>query len=134
VAIPLGLPLTIGAAESASAVLAGLSATAHPISGDYLSLKNDATLEINGQKTDLTGDVRRFYTPPLNANVHYSYTLKVTSGGKSVTREVDLSHGVENVFDLLEILGFVRDAEKILRREVNAQTHSELLNQLKREI
>jgi hypothetical protein len=34
------------AAESASAVLAGLSATAHPISGDYLSLKNDATLEI----------------------------------------------------------------------------------------
>jgi len=34
------------AAERASAVLAGLSATAHPISGDYLSLKNDATLEI----------------------------------------------------------------------------------------
>ena len=35
------------AAQSASAVLAGLDATAHPISGDYLSLKNDATLEIN---------------------------------------------------------------------------------------
>jgi hypothetical protein len=34
------------AAESASAVLAGLAATAHPISGDFLSLKNDATLEI----------------------------------------------------------------------------------------
>jgi hypothetical protein len=34
------------AAESASAGLASLSATAHPISGDYLSLKNDATLEI----------------------------------------------------------------------------------------
>jgi len=29
-----------------SAVLAALSASAHPISGDYLSLKNDATLEI----------------------------------------------------------------------------------------
>lgn len=60
----------------------------------------DAVLEIDGQKMDVPGDIRRFQTPPLSATGHYSYTLKATSGGKEVTQTVKLAHGVENVFDL----------------------------------
>ena len=40
------MPSRLEAVAAQSAVLAALSASAHPISGDYLSLKNDATLEI----------------------------------------------------------------------------------------
>ncbi|MFO0815783.1 MAG: sulfatase-like hydrolase/transferase [Gemmatales bacterium] len=63
-------------------------------------LPADAVLEIDGQKMELPGDVRRFQTPPLSPTGHYSYILKATSGGKEVSRTVKLAHGVENVFDL----------------------------------
>src|SRR5262245_40627503 len=49
-------------------------------------LPADATLEIDGNKTEQTGVVRTFVTPPLPVEGHYSYTLKATSQGKEVTR------------------------------------------------
>ncbi|HQR06616.1 MAG TPA: sulfatase-like hydrolase/transferase [Gemmatales bacterium] len=60
----------------------------------------DAVLEIDGQKMDVTGDCRHFQTPPLQESKTYTYSLKVTSGGKEVKRTVQLTHGVANVFDL----------------------------------
>jgi uncharacterized protein (TIGR03000 family) len=37
----------------------------------------DAQVWFNGQATTLTGTVRRFVTPPLNADADYSYELKI---------------------------------------------------------
>jgi uncharacterized protein (TIGR02246 family) len=60
----------------------------------------DAVLEIDDYKTNSTGAVRTFQTPPLPADGHYSYTLKATSQGKEVSRKIDIAHGVDNSFDL----------------------------------
>jgi uncharacterized protein (TIGR02246 family) len=60
----------------------------------------DAVLEIDGNKTESTGGVRTFRTPPLPAERHYTYTLKATAQGKEVTRKIQLAHGVDNRFDL----------------------------------
>jgi uncharacterized protein (TIGR03000 family) len=46
----------------------------------------DAVLEIDDYKTNSTGAVRTFQTPPLPGDGHYSYTLKATSQGKEVSR------------------------------------------------
>jgi uncharacterized protein (TIGR03000 family) len=43
-----------------------------------LTVPADAQVWFNGQATSLTGTVRRFVTPPLNANGDYSYEVKVT--------------------------------------------------------
>jgi uncharacterized protein (TIGR02246 family) len=63
-------------------------------------LPADATLEIDGNKTQETGAVRTFVTPPLPTGGHYRYTLKATSQGKEVTRQIHIAHGVDNSFDL----------------------------------
>jgi len=60
----------------------------------------DAVLEIDGYKTESTGALRTFQTPPLPAGKEYSYTLKATSRGKEVTRKIDIAHGADNSFDL----------------------------------
>jgi uncharacterized protein (TIGR03000 family) len=60
----------------------------------------DAVVEIDGNPTTSPGELRRYVTPPLRTGKEYSYTLKVTSGGKSVTRQVRVSHAADNTFDL----------------------------------
>jgi len=42
-----------------------------------LTVPADAQVWFNGQATAQTGSVRRFVTPPLNANGDYSYEVKV---------------------------------------------------------
>jgi arylsulfatase len=59
-----------------------------------------AILEIDGEKTKSTGEERTFKTPPLPVGGRYHYTLKATSQGKEVTRQIKLRHGRENSIDL----------------------------------
>jgi arylsulfatase len=63
-------------------------------------LPADAILEIGGDKTRSTGEERHFKTPPLRVGGRYQYTLKATSLGKEVTRQIKLRHGGENSIDL----------------------------------
>src|SRR5262249_47248990 len=63
-------------------------------------LPGNAVLEIDGNKTTETGGERTYQTPPLKVGGRYNYTLKATSGDKVVTRQVHLSHGAANSFDL----------------------------------
>src|SRR5262249_45549416 len=61
----------------------------------------DATVVVDGYyKTKSTGSSRRFITPPLLPGKSYTYSFKVTSRGKSVTRDIKIRHGAKNVFDL----------------------------------
>lgn len=61
----------------------------------------DATLEVDGYyKTKSTGASRRFVTPPLTVGKSYTYTLKVTSKGKSITKDIKVRYGSKNTFDL----------------------------------
>jgi uncharacterized protein (TIGR03000 family) len=60
----------------------------------------DALVEINGAKTTSTGGKRVYETPALSAGPEYRYNLKVTSGGKTVTREFWVTSGGKNTFDL----------------------------------
>jgi uncharacterized protein (TIGR03000 family) len=60
----------------------------------------DAQVEINGAKTTSTGGSRVYDTPPLSVGPEYKYNVKVTSGGKTVTREVWVKSGGKNSFDL----------------------------------
>jgi arylsulfatase len=70
-----------------------------PITFEVL-LPANATLEIDGNKTEETGETRTFRTPPLAVGGRYSYTLKATANGKVVTRKVQLTFGRQNRFDL----------------------------------
>src|SRR5712692_9042522 len=63
-------------------------------------LPANATLEIDGNKTDATGTTRTFRTPPLKVGGKYVYTLKAKIHGKEVTREIKIAYGAENRFDL----------------------------------
>src|SRR5262249_9183934 len=60
----------------------------------------DAELDINGFKTTETGEVRHFQTPPVNPAGSYTYTVKATSKGHAVTKDVHLTAGSPNSFDL----------------------------------
>src|SRR5205807_5847933 len=51
-------------------------------------------------RTQARGEVRQFQTPPLKVGGHYSYTLKATAKGKTVTRTVNLRHGSKQSIDL----------------------------------
>src|SRR5262245_37171849 len=64
-----------------------------------IRLPADAVLEIDDYRTNSTGEVRTFQTPPLPADGHYTYTLKAMSQGKEVTRTVRVGHGADNSFD-----------------------------------
>jgi arylsulfatase len=63
-------------------------------------LPGDALLEIDGAKTEATGEKRQFQTPSLATGGDYVYTLKATSGDKAVTRKIHLRHGGTRSFDL----------------------------------
>jgi uncharacterized protein (TIGR03000 family) len=60
----------------------------------------DAKVEFDGAKTTSTGGTRAYVTPPLSVGSEYKYTLSVTSGGKTVTRDIWVRHGGKNTFDL----------------------------------
>jgi len=61
----------------------------------------DATVVVDGNyKTKSTGSSRRFITPPLLPGESYTYSLKVTSKGESITKDIKIRHGAKNVFDL----------------------------------
>src|SRR5262249_48187453 len=65
-----------------------------------VSVPGDAELTIDGKKTDSTGETRTFQTPPLKEGKRYHYTLVATAGGKEVKREIHISYGAANAFDL----------------------------------
>src|SRR5271165_2637823 len=55
-----------------------------------------ALLEIDGNKTTSTGELRTFQTPPLKVGGRYGYVLKATANGKEVTRTIELARGADN--------------------------------------
>jgi arylsulfatase len=59
-----------------------------------------AALEIGGFKTNETGIVRHFQSPPLRVGGEYTYTVKATYQGKEVTRDLRIRHGAANSLDL----------------------------------
>src|SRR5262245_16243316 len=63
-------------------------------------LPADAVLLIDGNKTESTGALRQFQTPPLAVGGEYTYTLKATSQGQEVTKQLHLKHGRANSLDL----------------------------------
>jgi uncharacterized protein (TIGR03000 family) len=89
-----GLALVAAAYGSAQEVAGEQSLTLQ------LLVPADAVVEIDGNPTTSPGELRRYVTPPLRTGKEYSYTLKVTSGGKSVSRQVHVSHAADNTFDL----------------------------------
>jgi uncharacterized protein (TIGR03000 family) len=62
----------------------------------------DASVEFDGTKTTSTGGKRVYQTPPLSTAAEYKYTLKVTSGEKTVTRDIRVRAGGKNTFDLTD--------------------------------
>jgi uncharacterized protein (TIGR03000 family) len=64
----------------------------------------DALLDIEGNRTRSTGEVRRFVSPPLAMGKKYHYTFKATwrDGSKQVVRErvVPVVAGQEVIVDL----------------------------------
>ena len=95
------------AAVSLQAPLASQAAALAPTQADAVEaivfqvlVPADAQLEIDQDKTQARGETREFQTPPLKVGGHYSYTLKATAQGKTVTRTVNLRHGSKQSFDL----------------------------------
>jgi uncharacterized protein (TIGR02246 family) len=101
----------LGYLAASGKILIGLEAIAAPGTGPRqagagaeaiivtVRLPADAVLEIDEYKTESTGEVRTFRTPPLPADGHYSYALKATSKGKEVSRQIKVAHGADNSFD-----------------------------------
>jgi arylsulfatase len=85
---------------AATTLVFGQAGGAEEVIDFEVLLPADAVLEIEGEKTSATGAVRKFETPPLATGRHYVYTLKATSGGKTVTRKANLRHGGVRSFDL----------------------------------
>jgi uncharacterized protein (TIGR03000 family) len=60
----------------------------------------DARVDIGGNPTRSTGEYRQYTTPAVNPSQPYTYTISVTSQGKTVTRDIGLRFGAVNSFDL----------------------------------
>ncbi len=92
----------------AAAAFSGLALTAAPaqeagakkVIAIEVRVPKDAKVEIDGNKTTSTGETRRYETPPLDVGPQYRYELKVTAGGKTITREISVRSGGKNSFDL----------------------------------
>ncbi|HMF14957.1 MAG TPA: sulfatase-like hydrolase/transferase, partial [Gemmataceae bacterium] len=97
-------PETLACCSDARGVLLAQDETKSGQPGEVIvitvRLPADAVLEIDGFKTESTGQVRTFETPPLSAGKTYSYTLKATSQGKEVSRKIEIAYGADNTFDL----------------------------------
>jgi uncharacterized protein (TIGR03000 family) len=59
-----------------------------------------AQVEFDGYKTTEGGERRRYETPPLALGKEYNYTLTVNYQAKVLTRQITVSHGGKNTFDL----------------------------------
>ena len=67
-------------------------------------LPADAELEVNGYKTKSMGEMRRFESPPLAKGRPYTYSLKATWRGHSLTRRVELQPDKLKTLDLRDEL------------------------------
>jgi uncharacterized protein (TIGR03000 family) len=89
--------VVLGAALAVTVVQAQSAAESIAI---QLLVPADAQVEFDGTKTSVTGESRRYTSPPVAAGQSYTYTVKVTAHGKSVTRDITVRPGAENQFDL----------------------------------
>lgn len=67
----------------------------------------DTVLEIDGSRTQATGANRQFQTPLLRVGSTYTYKVRATSQGKTITKALELKHGAKSSFDLRS--DFVRE-------------------------
>ena len=63
-------------------------------------LPADAELELDGNKTKLTGEVRRFESPPVQPGKTFAYGLRATWHSKAITRTVAFRPESPTVVDL----------------------------------
>ena len=63
-------------------------------------LPPEAQLEVDGARTDSTGEKRRFESPPVEIGSTYAYTIRASWRGKTVTREIRIRPGRLTVIDL----------------------------------
>ncbi len=64
----------------------------------------DAELEVEGYRTQTTGEKRRFESPPVEPGSTYAYSIKATWHGHTVERTVRLRTGSVTTVDLREDL------------------------------
>jgi uncharacterized protein (TIGR02246 family) len=70
----------------------------------------DARVQLNGTDTTSTGAERRYKSPPVAVGQSYIYTVRVVANGKTVTRDVKLTPGLESSIDLRTEFG---DGERV---------------------
>jgi uncharacterized protein (TIGR03000 family) len=64
----------------------------------------DAELVVEEYKTQTKGETRAFESPPLTPGKDYSYTIKATWKGKTLTRKITIRAGQETTADLRDDL------------------------------
>jgi uncharacterized protein (TIGR03000 family) len=84
---------------------AALTAAAAQVGGEQAArltvlVPADAQVEFDGEKMTAGGEKRTFRTPAIPVGKTYTYTLTVTSGGKTVSRKISFSAGGDNTYDL----------------------------------
>src|SRR5262249_38997151 len=95
-----GNELPAAVASQATSLVPGQAGEEKKVIVFTVRLPANASLQIDGDKTKETGEVRTFQTPPLPVTGHYAYTLKASYQGKEVTRTIQLRRGGDNTFDL----------------------------------
>jgi uncharacterized protein (TIGR03000 family) len=64
-----------------------------------LMVPGNARVKLDGTATRATGPVRQFLSPPVPVGNRYVYTVTVVADGKTVTRDVSVTPGLENTAD-----------------------------------
>lgn len=111
----IGIALAFGAAQLA----------AQPGGDQAIGFKvlvpDGAKVEIDGNKTRESGAARQFWSPPVQTGSTYSYNVKATYQGTTITRQLSLRHGAANTLDLRA--AFQRAAED--KSQASPKTASE---------
>jgi uncharacterized protein (TIGR03000 family) len=68
----------------------------------HVQVPAGARVRVDDFETKSVGESRTYETPPLPTGKDHRYTLTVTSGGKTVTRQIAVRAGADNTFDLRE--------------------------------
>jgi uncharacterized protein (TIGR03000 family) len=97
------LLLTLSLSVTGQSVLPSADPAKKPVVFEVL-LAAEASLEVDGYKTQATGEKRGFESPPVATGKSYTYQLKATWKGNTVTRKVYVSPDKVATFDFRDQL------------------------------
>src|SRR5262249_47560070 len=95
-----GNELAASAAIEAASLVPGQAGQQKEAITFTVRLPANAALQIDEDRTTETGGAPTFQPPPLPKGGRYTYTLKATLGGKTVTRQIQITAGAANTIDL----------------------------------